>query len=527
MREGGVAGAEVVDRHARAELLDRVQAPCGVLGVAHQRRLCDLQRQRPRRQPAARERLAHVADELVGLQLARGHVHRDAHRAAVRAPAGALAARLLQHPPADVDDQPRLLQQRDEVVGLHEAARTAVPADQRLDARGRHPLQVERRLVEQEELVALERAAQLHLQLHAALHAVVHARLEHHVAVLAVPLGAVHRDVGVAQEVIDARALAGGHADARGHRQPRVLAAREHERRSQRLAQAAGDQLRVGELRDLFGEHHELVAADAPERVAVAHDLIEPRGDRLQQLVADRVSERVVDRGEVVEVDHQRGDRRAQPLGAGQHLLAAVEDQRTVGQARQLVVRRHERQLLLAARQLAGDARALLLEGLAHAHERHVDRSLHHRRGLRERGGRDRLLARPLLQELDDRVAPVQAALGHLVQRRRVLRRQLTVRDPRFASRLAPVARIAACHPHRHRLRRAAADALEAVHDRRVERRAGSLRGAVHARPRAAHHLLDIGAERLAKSSNLVLVASCLGRLEFCRCAHHPSRGVS
>ena len=29
------------------------------------------------------------------------------------------------------------------------------------------------------------------------------------------------------------------------------------------------------------GDHHELVAAEAPERVDVAHDAVEPRGDRL------------------------------------------------------------------------------------------------------------------------------------------------------------------------------------------------------------------------------------------------------
>ena len=57
------------------------------------------------------------------------------------------------------------------------------------------------------------------------------------------------------------------------------------------------------------GDHHELVAAEAPERVGLAHDRRQPRCDRAQQLVAGAVAERVVDRLEVVEIDEQRGDR--------------------------------------------------------------------------------------------------------------------------------------------------------------------------------------------------------------------------
>ena len=60
--------------------------------------------------------------------------------------------------------------------------------------------QVEGGLVDEEELAVRERPAQVHLQLHAALDEVLHVRLEDDVPVLAVPLGPVHRDVGVAQQ---------------------------------------------------------------------------------------------------------------------------------------------------------------------------------------------------------------------------------------------------------------------------------------------------------------------------------------
>ena len=53
-------------------------------------------------------------------------------------------------------DQAGLFEQRDEVVGLDDPARGAAPADQRLHAGGGHVLQVERGLVDEEELVVLE-----------------------------------------------------------------------------------------------------------------------------------------------------------------------------------------------------------------------------------------------------------------------------------------------------------------------------------------------------------------------------------
>jgi hypothetical protein len=52
------------------------------------------------------------------------------------APRGALAAGLVAAPTSDLHDQAGLLEQRDEVVGLHDPARLAAPADQRLDAGG-------------------------------------------------------------------------------------------------------------------------------------------------------------------------------------------------------------------------------------------------------------------------------------------------------------------------------------------------------------------------------------------------------
>ncbi len=54
----------------------------------------------------------------------------------------------------------------------------------------------------------------------------------------------------------------------------------------ERFEQPLGDQLGAGGQRQLLGEYDELVAAEAPEGVGVAHDAVEPRGDRPEQLIA-------------------------------------------------------------------------------------------------------------------------------------------------------------------------------------------------------------------------------------------------
>ena len=86
---------------------------------------------------------------------------------------------------------------------------------------------------------------------------------------------------------------------------------------------------------DVVQEHGELVAAQARREVARLQRAAQAPGDGLQQLVADRMAERVVDRLEVVEVEEE--DRVVAPA-RGEQLAELVEEQRAVGQAGQRVV---------------------------------------------------------------------------------------------------------------------------------------------------------------------------------------------
>ena len=59
------------------------------------------------------------------------------------------------------------------------------------------------------------------------------------------------------------------------------------------------------------GDDGELVAADAGDEIVAADGVGEPLRHRADQLVADRMAERIVDVLEVVEVDVEHGRRRA------------------------------------------------------------------------------------------------------------------------------------------------------------------------------------------------------------------------
>ena len=375
-----------------------------------------------------------------------------------------------------------------------------LPADQRLNARGRHVAERERGLVGEEELLLLDRLAEIHVELHAALDVVLHLALEHRVAVLSVPLGAVHRDVRVAQQILRRRPLSDRDPDAGRDRHARLLLGAELEGVRQRLQDALCDQLRADRRGQLLGDHNELVAAEAPEGVSVADDALEPRGHCTQQFVADAMAERVVDALEVVDVDEQRRDRRLAADGACEHLLDAIEYQRAVGQAGQGVVRSQERQLLLAPRELFVGATALRLEALAYAQEVELNAQLHHVQRLRQGVGRDLPLDRDLAEHARHHVSPPQRAPGDLGQRRRSVRSQLAEDLRGLARRGVRHLEALARDPASDRVGRALADPFEAVLHHRVD----ALTRAGGVLDRLREHLVRARSQRLAEHAQLL-----------------------
>ena len=181
--------------------------------------------------------------------------------------------------------------------------------------------------------------AQADLDLVAALDVGVHRLGEDAEAVAAGRLGAVHGDVGLAQQLGGLGDLLGGEHRADADSDPRLAVADDEglaDDVDDPLAQAADVGLALGA--DL--DDGEFVAADAGDGVGLAQQRAQPLADFLDELVAGIVAERVVDLLEAVEIEHQQGDLLARAAIAGQRLGEAVLEQGAVGEAGQLVVER-------------------------------------------------------------------------------------------------------------------------------------------------------------------------------------------
>ena len=183
-----------------------------------------------------------------------------------------------------------------------------LPAHERLHAGDPSRAHGDHRLVQDAELLALDRETEVRLELEQRHGVRVHLLVEHLVARLAVRLRAVHREVRVAEQVV-------GHVVARGRQRDADAGAHEDvlslqiERALELDHDALGDARRIVHGRRVVDQHRELVAAEPGDRVARADALLEPPRHRHEQLIADGVAERVVHDLEAVEVEEEHGER--------------------------------------------------------------------------------------------------------------------------------------------------------------------------------------------------------------------------
>ncbi len=175
--------------------------------------------------PLVVEHLPHLVDQARVAQLARGDVDEHVDRPAPfgEGPADGLPARLLEDPAAERLEQPALLGDREELGGTEQAVVGVVPAQQGLGPEDRAGPQVDDGLEVEQELVALDAAAQGLLGGEPCDDTGPEVVVEHLDAVATPALGHVHGGVGVAQQL--ARLLVSGgddHADADRHVHLRV-----------------------------------------------------------------------------------------------------------------------------------------------------------------------------------------------------------------------------------------------------------------------------------------------------------------
>jgi hypothetical protein len=259
----------------------------------------------------------------------------------------------VEHAVADGHHEPELLDQRQERGGRQQASGGVAPAQQRLRTDDPAAVQLDDGLVEQDELVALQGVLEVGFE-GEPLHGVVaHGRLEQPPAVGALTFGVVHRDVGVAQQVLGELVAglrlrrADRDADAGPHRQ---LPALDQDRLGQAVQHALGDGDGLRRHREPVEQDHELVPAEPGDQVARADAVEQALGDHHEQPVAGVVAERVVDRLEAVEVEQEHGEPAGGRLaGPGHGPFQPRREHRAVRQPGERVMERLMGQLAPAA----------------------------------------------------------------------------------------------------------------------------------------------------------------------------------
>ena len=130
--ERGVAGAEIVERQAGAELADARQHLRRIFRVLHHQRLGDLQLQRLRRNAGARQHRLHVVDQIVAQELAAGDIDGDEgqrplveRRTASEASSRAARSSTIE---AELDDETAILRGGNELARRNAAVAADAPS---------------------------------------------------------------------------------------------------------------------------------------------------------------------------------------------------------------------------------------------------------------------------------------------------------------------------------------------------------------------------------------------------------------
>ena len=302
----GVAGAEVVDRQARAEVAQPGHGGQRPLGVGHDHALGDLELERLRRQAVGVQQTLDLLGQVAVQQVAHRQVDRHRQFAPVLAPGGALGDGALQHVTGERADEAGLLDGLHEGAGRDQAVLGVLPADQALGAAHAHVVEVDDRLVVDDDLVLQQGVADAAEHAQPALGVLVLLGGVDLVLGLGL-LGRVHGDVGAAQQRVGVLTVLreAGDADAGADLERQLV---DHERLADRLEQARDDHVQDGDVVGVLGEQDpELVAAEACDEPALP-DRRSDAGRAPQQHVAVVVAERVVDLLEAVKVHEQHGE---------------------------------------------------------------------------------------------------------------------------------------------------------------------------------------------------------------------------
>ena len=262
----------------------------------------DFELEPPDRQFGGGERALHHSDQVLAAELRGRQIDRELD---VVGPGGGVGAGLAQDPFAERADQPDFLRERNEFVGRNHSAFRMPPAHQSLDTAGAQRDDIDDALIVNLEFLARDRVAQIHFERAPQPRFGIHLVLEEAVIVAAFALGAIEREVGILQELRRVGAVVRRNGDADGNADDDLVAL-DLVGLADQADQALGeiDGLLPVVVVDLL-QDGEFVAAEPADRVALAHRPLQPPRHGLEQRVADRMAERVVDRLELIEVEHE------------------------------------------------------------------------------------------------------------------------------------------------------------------------------------------------------------------------------
>ena len=224
-------------------------------------------------------------------------------------------AGLTQHPFADWNDQAGLLGQTDEAIGWHQSHRRMPPTQQRLTAGDPPATDIDLRLIEQFQLPARQRLAQLQFHRAARLNCRVHLGLEETEHAASVLLGPIQREIGALEHQVGIQPVLWCERDADAGANDNLLTV-DFEWLFHQLGQPAGQRGRI--QRRAYRRLHdcEFVAAQSSNRVGVANAVTQSPGHLPQQRITGRMAQRVVHHLELIEVEAMQRDEMARRASA-------------------------------------------------------------------------------------------------------------------------------------------------------------------------------------------------------------------
>ncbi|KQV52080.1 hypothetical protein ASC93_05445 [Massilia sp. Root335] len=331
--QAGVAGAEVVDRHAHAPRPQAVQGGDRAFHVVHQRAFGHFELQHAGVDAMRVDRIQHGLLQAAARELAARDVDGDMHRRRHDAgPRGDLAACGVDHPVADVDDQAGLLEHGNEFPRRYQALPRAVPAQQGLRARDAAGVDLGLGLVVEDELPVADRLVQCVLERQPVPRLGIHFIREEVASSPLLGPRLVQGDIGILEQGRRVGGIGRIERDADAGRHREVLRL-EGEGPLQRRPDAIVD-LQHLMLQLLSRQYQlELVPADAAQGGAHGYAVAQALRELAQQLVTADVAERIVDVFEAVQVDRHHGDRLARALRLRERLVERGVQQHAVRQA--------------------------------------------------------------------------------------------------------------------------------------------------------------------------------------------------